>query len=66
MASTHNPDLDAAVKRFAAAVDFHAIDGIIDSVPEDTFGVVLMTDAVRHSYKELLRYRFEKGIVLLL
>lgn len=66
MASTYNPDLDAAVRRFAAAVDFDAIDEIIDDVPEEAFGVVLMTDAVRRSHKELLRYRFEKGIAPLL
>lgn len=66
MASTYNPDLDAAIKRFAAAVDFDAIDDIVDGVPEEAFGVVLMTDAVKRSHKELLRYRFEKGIVPLL
>lgn len=66
MASTYNPDLEAAVRRFAAAVDFDAIDDLIDAIPEEAFGVVLMTDAVRRSHKELLRYRFENGIVPLL
>lgn len=66
MKSTYNPDLSAAIARFASAVDFDAIDDIVDSVPEEAFGVVLMTDAVRRSHKELLRYRFERGIVPLL
>jgi len=66
MATTHNPDLAAAVERFANAVDLDVVDGIIDSIPGEAFGVVLMTDAVRRSHKELLRYRYEKGIAPLL
>lgn len=66
MKSTYNPDLSAAIKRFAEAVDFNEIDRIIDEIPNEAFGVVLMTDAVKRSHKELLRYRFEKGIVPLL
>lgn len=66
MKLTHNPDLSAAIKRFAETVDFNEIDRIIDEVPNEAFGVVLITDAVKRSHKELLRYRFEKGIVPLL
>ena len=61
MATTYNPDLAAAIERFADAVGFDVVDGTIDSVPGEAFGVVLMTDAVRRSHKELLRYRYEKG-----
>lgn len=63
MKSTYNPDLAAAIKRFAEAVDFNEVDRIIDEIPNEAFGIVLMTDAVKRSHKELLRYRFEKGIV---
>lgn len=66
MRSTVNPDLSSAIERFANSVDLKAIDDIIDSVPAEAFGVVLMTDAVRRSHKELLRYRFENGIAPLL
>lgn len=66
MKSTYNPDLAAAIKRFAEAIDFNEVDRIIDEIPNEAFGIVLMTDVVKRSYKELLRYRFEKGIVPLL
>ncbi len=66
MRSTVNPDLTAAIERFASVVDIHVIDDIIDSVPSEAFGIVLMTDAVRRSHKELLRHRFEHGIIPLL
>lgn len=66
MATTYNPDLEAAIRRFADSVDFSTIDDIVDSIPEEAFGVVLMTDAIRRSHKKLLRYRFENGIVPLL
>ena len=62
MRSPVNPDLSSAIERFASAVDLKTIDDIIDSVPAEAFGVVLMTDAVRRSHTELLRYRFETGI----
>lgn len=62
MRSTVNPDLSSAIERFANSVDLKAIDDIIDSVPAEAFGIVLMTNAVRRSHKELLRYRFENGI----
>ena len=39
MAKTSNPDLTAAIKRFAAAVDMSAIDALIDSVPEEAYGM---------------------------
>ena len=66
MRSTVNPDLSSAIERFANTVDLKTIDDIIDSVPAEAFGIVLMTDAVRRSHKELLRYRFENGIAPLI
>lgn len=45
---------------------YGTLDRIIDEIPNEAFGIVLMTDVVKRSYKELLRYRFEKGIVPLL
>lgn len=66
MRKTDNPDLRAAIARFAQAIDMDAVDGLIDSVPEEAYGIVLMTDVVRESHKRLLRYRFEEGILPLI
>ena len=63
MESTHNPDLDAAVVRFAERVDLAAIDELIDSIPEEAYGIILMPDPVRTSHKTLLRKRYEEGIL---
>ena len=66
MAKTSNPDLTAAIKRFAAAVDMSAIDALIDSVPEEAYGIVLLSDSMRAEHKRLLRKRLEEGILPLL
>lgn len=66
MAKTTNPDLTAAIKRFAAAVDMGAIDALIDSVPEEAYGIVLLSDSMRAEHKRLLRKRLEEGILPLL
>lgn len=63
MASTQNPDLDAAIVRIAEAMDLGAVDAIIDDVPEEAYGHILMGDAVRESHKQLIRQRFEDGIL---
>lgn len=66
MRKTDNPDLRAAIARFAQAIDMDAVDGLIDSVPEEAYGIVLMTDVVRESHKRLLHHRFEEGILPLI
>ena len=66
MAKTTNSDLTAAIKRFAAAVDMEAIDALIDSVPEEAYGIVLLSDSMRAEHKRLLRKRLEEGILPLL
>ena len=66
MAKTTNPDLTAAIKRFAAAVDMGAIDALIDSVPEEAYGIVLLSESMREEHKRLLRKRLEEGILPLL
>ena len=63
MAKTTNSDLTAAIKRFAAAVDMEAIDALIDSVPEEAYGIVLLSDSMRAEHKRLLRKRLEEGIL---
>ena len=66
MAKTTNPDLTAAIKRFAAAVDMGAIDALIDSVPEEAYGIVLLSESMREEHKRLLRKRLKEGILPLL
>ena len=66
MAKTTNPDLTAAIKRFAAAADMGAIDALIDSVPEEAYGIVLLSESMREEHKRLLRKRLEEGILPLL
>ncbi len=66
MAKTANPDLTAAIERFAAAVDMDAIDALIDSVPEEAYGIVLLSEPRRAEHKRLLRKRLEDGILPLL
>lgn len=63
LASTRNPDLDAAVVRFVEAVDLGAVCAVIDSVPAEAFGRPLMTEGVRSSHKLLLRRRLEEGFL---
>ena len=56
-------DVLAAIKCFAAAVDMEAIDTLIDSVPEEAYGVVLLSESMREEHKRLLRKRLEEGIL---
>lgn len=63
LASTRNPDLDAAVVRFVETVDMKAVDAIVDSVPAEAFGRPLMPEGARASHKLLLRRRFEEGFL---
>lgn len=66
MTKTSNPDLSVAIQRFAATVDMDAIDALIDSVPEEAYGIVLMPEPMRVEHKRLLRKRLQEGILPLL
>lgn len=66
MAKTSNPDLQGAINRFATAVDMEAVDALIDSVPEETYGIVLLPEPMRTEHKRLLRKRLNEGILPLL
>lgn len=63
LASTRNPDLDAAVVRFVETVDMKVVDAIVDSVPAEAFGRPLMPEGARVSHKLLLRRRLEDGFL---
>jgi len=43
-----------------------AIDALIDSVPEEAYGIVLLSEPRRAEHKRLLRKRLEEGILPLL
>ena len=61
MRQSTNPDLRAAIARFLDAVDMQAIEAVIDDVPTEAYGHIIMSDAVRASHKTLLRKRLEEG-----
>lgn len=60
METSANPDLRAAIARFLEAADMRAVEAIIDSVPTEAYGRIIMADAVRESHKKLLRKRLER------
>lgn len=63
MAKTTNPDLAAAVARFVSAMDFDEVDALIDSVPEEAYGIPILPGAMRAEHKRLLRKRWEEGFL---
>lgn len=65
MAVSSNPDLAAAVRRFVSAVDLDAVNTLIDSVPGEAFGRIVLSDKVRESHKVLLRKGLEEGFLKL-
>lgn len=65
MAVSSNPDLVAAVRRFVSAVGLDAVNALIDSVPGEAFGRIVLSDKVRESHKVLLRKRLEEGFLKL-
>lgn len=66
MAKSSNPDLKAAIGRFAIALDLTAIDELINSIPEEAYGSILLSDSMREEHKHLLRKRWEEGFKPLL
>lgn len=56
-----DPEVLAARNRFLDVVDIDAIDALIDGVPAEAFGCVVLTEERREAHKKLLRYRLEHG-----
>lgn len=63
MMSSTNPDLAAAVVRAEQNIDLDAVFALVDEVPEEAYGRVLMTQEQRASHKRLLRMRYEQGVI---
>lgn len=63
MMTTVNPDLAAAVVRCVERLDMDEVDALVDSVPEEAYGTVIMTPGVRASHKALLRKRYDEGLL---
>jgi hypothetical protein len=61
--TTTNPDAAAATLRAREAIDLDAVFALVDEVPEEAYGRVLMTEGQRTSHKRLLRLRYEEGIL---
>ena len=58
-----NPDVAGAVLRAEHNIRLQDVFALIDEVPEEAYGRLLMTPAQRESHKRLLRLRYEEGIV---
>lgn len=65
MQASDNPDLQAAIDRFKCAVDMAAIEELIESVPQEAYGHLILSQRMKESHKTLLRYRLEKGFAAL-
>lgn len=63
MMTSANPDLDDAIVRIAEHMNMEAVCAIVDSIPREAYGTVVMPDAMRESHKRLFEERYEHGIV---
>ena len=63
MAKLANPDLNAAIVRFCERINMDAIDALIDEVPEEAYGRIVLSDGVKQTHKKLLRTRLEEGFM---
>lgn len=61
--SSMSPDVAAAVARAEQRIQLDAVYALVDEIPEEAYGRILMSPARRESHKRLLRMRYEKGIV---
>lgn len=61
MRRSEDPELSAAKHRLLDAVDMDAIDALLDDVPVEAFGCLVMSKERRDAHKRLLRYRLEHG-----
>ncbi|WP_434311666.1 HipA domain-containing protein [Hominifimenecus sp. rT4P-3] len=62
LASMENEDCNAAVLRFAERLDLEKVNALIDGVPEQAFGLPVMSQVQKEFYKNLLKMGYEKGI----
>jgi hypothetical protein len=60
---SENPDLARAVLRAERNIDLGMVDELVDQVPAEAYGRVLMTPEQRVSHKRLLHKRYQEGIV---
>lgn len=66
---TKNPEAHAAVQRIMHKLDMSAINQLIDDIPSEYEGLVVISDAQRVFYKALLKMRVNdsrKGLVAIL
>jgi hypothetical protein len=60
---SENPDLARAILRAERHIDLGMVDELVDQVPAEAYGRMLMTPEQRVSHKRLLHKRYEEGIV---
>ena len=54
---------NAALARFMERYDADAFDALLDAVPDQAYGVTVMTDAYREYHCRVMRYRYERIFV---
>ena len=62
MRASSDRDLAESVSRISSIIDFRAIDALIDEIPAEYRGRIIMGDSMRESHKRLIRERVEKGL----
>lgn len=62
MATLKNEDCNAAVLRFADRLDMGKVRTVIDEIPEQAFGLPVISAAQKKFYIKLLETAFEQGI----
>ena len=60
MRESNDPHLKEAVRRIAYALDLEAIDNMLDSIPEEAFGMTFLTAIERDYYHELFHIVIEE------
>lgn len=63
MAKLANPDLNAAIMRFCNNIDVDKVDALIDEIPEEAYGRIVLSNGVKQTHKKLLHTRLEEGFM---
>ncbi|WP_169172687.1 HipA domain-containing protein [Bifidobacterium oedipodis] len=63
IASGQDEDCNKAFARFMERYDADAFDTLLDMVPDQAYGVTVMTDEYREYHRRVMRYRYESIFV---
>lgn len=60
--SLSNPDCTAALLRFASRIDMEKVRGIINEIPEEAYGIPVLTSSQKSHYIAMLEIIVEKSL----